>query len=174
MANNQNEKSKQTQRQEPRAFREVLGSLPSVLLKEVMKRAGAALLSLILMVIMVALTKDVTYCLGFVLPLVFAYMALDIVWKYGAGKIECHRMVVCKAHKTLSKQIVVQVRKAESCAAKDVDVEMFRYQLTVPMREHGTINQGTVMDIYAVTPSPYVALAYNIVGQMDLTAEWRG
>lgn len=148
-------------------FRQTLAMLPRVLMAEVIKRFGAALLVLLLTVTMLLLSKDVMYSVGFILVLVLAYLGLDIVWKYSDNKILVARMIVCKATRSIRHRdrYHVILRDASIQDLVGQDYETFKYDLTVAVRDRETLSSGTILDIYISESAPHAILAYEVLGE---------
>lgn len=148
-------------------FRQTLAVLPRVLMAEVLKRFGAALLILLLAVAMLFLSKDAMYSIGFILALVFAYLGLDIIWKYGDNKILVARMIVCKANRSIRQRdrFHVILRDASIQDLVGQDYETYKYDLTVAARDRDAISAGTILDVYISENAPHAILAYEILGE---------
>lgn len=156
-----------TEPAEKLGFRQALAMLPRVLMTEVLKRFGAALLVLLLTVAMLLLSKDAMYSIGFILVLVIAYLGLDIVWKYGDNKILVARMIVCKATRSIRQRdrFHVILRDASIQDLVGQDYETYKYDLTVAARDRETLSAGTILDIYISESAPHAILAYEILGE---------
>ena len=149
-------------------FREALALLPRVLMTEVVKRIGTALLVAFATLLMVIISKDWMYAAGFVLALLVGYLGLDIIWKFSKGKILVARMLVCKSTRAIRYRnkyhVILRDATIEDVSGVNVD-DTFRYDIVVSPRDNGNITSGTILDIYIAENAPNSILAYEILGE---------
>lgn len=150
------------------SLRAVLQQLPPTLMTQTLKRFGSAALMVALITIMALLAKDWHYCLGYIVALFAAYSGMDIIWKYGEGKIHAVRMVLCKAYRQVLRknQIVIILRDASVSNLTTQEFETYKYSIEVPAREQPMLTPGTVLNVYICETAPNNILAYEILGEM--------
>lgn len=147
-------------------LRELWIGLPSVLQRLVIERLAGALLCVVLMIAMVALSGDWGYSVIALIGLLLAYMGFDILWKYAEGKIFAARMVVCKANRRfLKKGLKLTMRPAIVENVRTEEFETYEFTVSPAMRDAGDITAGTVMEIYITEDAPTNILAYMIMGE---------
>lgn len=157
----------QEQKMEKLTFRQAISQLPQILMHEVIKRLGTAVIVTLVTIAMIILTKDWMYAVGFLLALLATYLGLDIIWKFGEGKILVARMLVCKSNRSLRQRnkyhVILRDASIEDLAGKEIDT--FKYDLTVSARDIGNITTGTILDIFISEAAPHAILAYEILGE---------
>lgn len=146
-------------------FRQAYAELPSVLMAAVVKRLILGVAVLLLTIVALFVTKDLTCCAGFLVALLAFYLALDIVWKYAEEKIMVARMYVCKSSIRRKGQLDVILRDAtiQDIVAQDFDT--FKYRIsTVSKADVENITAGTIIDIYFFKNATDNIIAYEILG----------
>ena len=163
--NEQNQVPEQNQKP---SLRQAITMLPRVLMVEVLKRLAAAILVFILSIVMVAVSHDWMYCVGFLIAVLAAYLAFDIIWNFRDGKIQAYKMVVCKA--SLSKRhrdkVHVTLRQAEVKDLIGTDYETYKFDISASNRDRENITTDTLLNIYISETAPHSILAYEILGEV--------
>ena len=150
------------------SFQETVASLPHPLMTQVLKRFSTAATTALVVTIAWIMLKDWHYAIGYAIALFAAYVGMDIIWKYGDGKILQSRMVICKATKGLKNQVHIILRDAAATDLLKADIETYSFSLEIPARKRSMISPGTVMDIYISESSPNTILAYEILGEVSI------
>ena len=149
-------------------FRQAFALLPRVLMIEVLKRIGIAILAAFATLLMTIISKDWMYCAGFFLAALAAYLGLDIVWKFSCNKVMVARMLICKSTRSIRQRnkfhVILRDATIEDVAGVNVD-DTIRYDIVVAHRDSGNMTVGTILDIYFAENAPNTVLAYEILGE---------
>lgn len=147
------------------SFHKIWTLLPPPLMAETIKRMAAAILLLVASLIMLALSKEIMWLGGVLLALMPAYLALSIVWQFGAGKLIVARMIIIKSQKSRHSQLSLLCRPATDADIISDEIETYRIRLSPQLRDKGHFTKGTVLEMYFTETSPNIALAYRILGE---------
>lgn len=141
--------------------------MPSALQRLVLSRLGTMLLTVLLTIAAIAIMKDRIYAVGFLLALLSAYLAFDILWKFAGGKIYVAKVVVCKANRiTLNKHMRITLRDASVTDITSQEFETYQYVIVPSKHDCNSITAGTVMNIYFTEDAPNTILTYTLLGEI--------
>lgn len=150
------------------SFRQMFAALPKPLMERCIGQFFAALLVTVLSVVFMLYFKTFQFCIGFLIALYLAYIAMSIMWKCTEGKIECCRMVCIKAQRKLRVGRVSVIMKDEK-ADEFTNENTRKYDIVTSGKKAALITAQTVMDLYINPDNPTEVIAWEIVGNYGST-----
>ena len=167
MAKERRKKKEKPQLTEP-TFMQQLSFLPQVVMQRFLGQIGAALVIVLLTIFLLFYFRTWQFCIGFLIALYIAYLAMDVVWSYNKGAIECRRMVCIKAQHLIRKNRVFVIMRDEGSTESTKNKTMLFY-IATSKKNAALITPQTVMDIYYRPDNPLEVTAWEIVGNNGIT-----
>lgn len=153
--------------QEP-SFMQQLGMLPEVMQRRFLGQITAAAIIAILTLFLLFYFRTWQYCIGLLIALYIAYLAMDLVWNYHNGKIECRTMICVKSqHLIRQGRVFVIMRDVESTESTMNNTKQF--YIATNKKNAALITPQTVMTVYYRPDNPLEIVAWEIVGNNGST-----
>ena len=156
------EKIKKEQEAGP-SFMQQLFLLPEVMIRRFFGQIAAAALIVVFTVFLLIHFKVWQYCIGLLIALYLAYMAMDMVWNYNKGKIECKRMICIKSQHFIRKSRVFVIMQ-DVDAKENTRDNTRQFYIATSKKNAALITPHTIMDIYFRPDNPLEVIAWEIVG----------
>lgn len=156
-------KEKKQRVQTELSFLQQLSLLPEAMMRRFFGQFIAVLLIVALTVFLMIHFKTWRYCIGFLIALYIAYLAMDMVWGYQKGKIECRRMVCIKSQYIPVKERLFIIMRDEG-STESTKENTRQFYLSTTRKNAALITPQTVLDVYFRPDNPLEITAWEIVG----------
>lgn len=144
------------------SFFETVQALPQPLgqrfIKQIMVAAAIFALTIILMIV----TKELSYCCGFLFALYMSYLACSLIWKVQGKTIYKAKMICLKAKKMSMQRILLVLKEYGEAAS--LEEHTHKFYIPATKKDLALITEKTILEIYFDSKSPTELLAWEILG----------